>query len=352
MDSFERLAPEQHDSLPDVAEPAENPRLIGHRDEATRLATAYRSGHLHHALLLFGPRGIGKATLAYAFARHLLNYPDQDNAPDELVPLDTQSALFRQIASGAHPSLLHLTRPLDKDGKKFKTAITVDEIRRVSKFLSMTSHDGGYRVAIVDPADDMNVNAANALLKNLEEPPPRTLFMLVSHAPGRLLPTIRSRCQSIRLQPLGNEDLLSVLTATGEVLPADAAARGKIVELAEGCPRNALLMTRYGGMELTQALNDLLAARQPDIAGAYKLAEAVSSRDADIQFSILNEAVLDLIAKHARHAGDAGQANQAANLSDLWHEAREAIQQTTVYNLDKKQHVVGLLTRLRQHITH
>ncbi len=352
MDALERLAPEQHDTLPEVVEPAENPLLVGHGNEAARLTRAYRSGHLHHALLLHGPRGIGKATLAFAFARHVLSSPDPHSAPDELIALDAQSALFRQIASGAHPALLHLTRPLDKDGKKFKTAITVDEIRRVSKFLSMTSHDGGYRVVIVDPADDMNTNAANALLKNLEEPPPRTLFMLVCHAPGRLLPTIRSRCQSIRLQPLDSEDLQNVLVASGEIPPDDEAAGQKIVDLAEGCPRNALLMTRYGGMELTEALSGLLTAQETDIAGAYKLAEAVSARGADIQFSILNEAVLDLIANHAKRAGETGHTAQAAALSDLWHETREAIQQTTIYNLDKKQHVVGLVTKLREHISH
>ncbi len=109
--------------------------------------------------------------------------------------------------------MLHLTRPANEKTKGFKTVVTVDEIRRVNRFLSMTSHDGGYRVVIVDPADDMNVNAANALLKNLEEPPSRTVFILISHSPGGLLPTIRSRCQMVRLSPLGNDDLIAALSA-------------------------------------------------------------------------------------------------------------------------------------------
>src|SRR5690606_28916285 len=109
-----------------------------------------------------------------------------ESAPETLGDADISSPLFRQIASGSHPSILHLTRPFDEKRKVFRTVVTVEEIRRVNRFLSMTSHDGSYRVVIVDSADDMNANAANALLKNLEEPPARTIFLLISHSPGRL----------------------------------------------------------------------------------------------------------------------------------------------------------------------
>ena len=196
---FERIAPEQHDTLDGIPEPAENPHLFGHGEAASMLAAAYRAGKLPHALLFAGPLGVGKATLAFHLAYHLLKFPRHESAPAELAKPDPDSALFRQIAIGAHPSVLHLTRPANEKTKGFKTVVTVDEIRRVNRFLSMTSHDGGYRVVIVDPADDMNVNAANALLKNLEEPPSRTVFILISHSPGGLLPTIRSRCQMVRL---------------------------------------------------------------------------------------------------------------------------------------------------------
>lgn len=351
MISGERLSPEQFDTLPDVPEPAENPELVGHESDFRALVSAYRSGRLHHALLLHGPRGIGKATFAFAFARHLLAHPDNNVAPADRGEIDRDGALFRQIASGAHPGLLHLTRPLDKDGKKFKTAITVDEIRRVSKFLSMTSHDGGHRIVIVDPADDMNTNAANALLKNLEEPPSRAIFVLISHAPGGLLPTIRSRCQAIRLQPLSDSDVLTVLQALGESVPDDEAARLEISAQAEGSPRNALLMTRYGGLDLTQMLDELISAQKMDIPNAYKLAEAISARDAEIQFSILNDALLERIATHARQSGQQGQLRRSAMLADLWHETRDTIEKTAIYNLDKKQHVVGLITKLNTALT-
>ncbi|MEZ5811275.1 MAG: DNA polymerase III subunit delta' [Rhizobiaceae bacterium] len=348
MNAGERLAPEQHDTLPEIAEPAENPLLIGHRNEASGIASAYRTGRLHHAILLHGPRGIGKATFAFAVARHLLAHPDAASASESLVAPDPQSVLFRQVATGAHPGVLHLTRPLDRDGKKFKTAITVDEVRRVAKLLSMTSHDGSYRVVVVDPADDMNINAANALLKNLEEPPSRTLFILISHAPGGLLPTIRSRCQAIRLQPLAPDDVLAVLAALGEPVPEDEAARGEIVRHAEGSPRSALLMTRYGGLDLSQALDAVLSAPRFDVAAAYKLAEAVSGRDADIQFGFLNETILERIAARAGEAAMAGELRHAQALSGLWQETRETMRETGVYNLDRKQHVVGLIGRLRE----
>ena len=152
---------------------------------------------------------------------------------------DPASSLYRQVASGAHPSLLHLTRPFDEKNKKFKTALTVDEIRRVGRFLSLTAHDGGYRIVIVDPADDMNTNAANALLKNLEEPPSRTLFVLVAHSLGRLLPTIRSRCQIVRLQPLGDADLLAALAAIGKAPePGPAGRHAGCVPAAARAPRS------------------------------------------------------------------------------------------------------------------
>ena len=153
---FERIAPERHDTLDNVPEPSEHPYLFGHHEAADMLAAAYRGGRLHHAVVLAGPAGIGKATLAFRLACHVLANPDPAAAAARLAPPDPASQVFRLIAQDAHPSLLHLTRPPNERTKGFKTVLTVDEIRRVSRFLSMTAHDGGYRIVIVDPADDMN----------------------------------------------------------------------------------------------------------------------------------------------------------------------------------------------------
>ena len=342
----ERLAPEQFDSLPDAPEPAENPHLFGHAEAIDLIASAYRSGKLHHALLLTGPKGIGKATFAFHLAHHLIRHPGAAEAPDRFATPDPASSLSRQIASGAHPAVLHLTRPYDDKTKKFRGAITVDEIRKVARFLSMRSHDDSYRVVIVDPADDMNRNAANALLKNLEEPPARAIFLLISHAPGGLLPTIRSRCQVLRMSPLSVEDVDQVLKSFGSGLPADPAARAALTERAGGSARQAILMTQHGGFEITEAADKFLAQKRRDPAEAYRLADAVAGREQAVPFAILNEHLMDRIASEASLAAERGDARRAHRLAELFREANTAIVETETYNLDKRQHVVGLLNRI------
>jgi len=347
----ERLAREEHDTLPDIVEPAENPHLVGHDEGAAALASAYRDGKLHHALLLTGPKGIGKATFAFHLAHHLLRHPDSKIAPVTFSPPDPASSLSRQIASGAHPSILHLTRPYNDKTKKFATAITVDEIRKVSRFLSMRSHDDSYRIVIVDPADDMNRNAANALLKNLEEPPARAIFVLISHSPGGLLPTIRSRCQTMRMTPLGQPELGKVLASVGVRLQGEGATQAALAERAGGSARQAILLTEYGGLEIAEAADRFLAQRRRDPLDAYKLADATTGREREIQFDILNQHLLDRVADEAAAAALSGDARHAARLSELWQEASEAIAETVTYNLDKRQHVVGLLRKIGEALT-
>lgn len=342
----ERLAPEQGDSLEGVADPAESKRLIGHVNEAEGLVGAYRSGKLHHALLLTGPQGIGKATFAFHVARYLLENPDPGAERVPLGASDPNGQIFRQVASGAHPGVLHLTRPFDERGKKFKSAITVDEMRRVSRFLSLRSHDGSYRVIIVDPAEDMNRNAANALLKNLEEPPARVLFLLVSHAPGGLLPTIRSRCQVLRFQPLGRREIETVLEQSGVSLPTDAQARQALFDGAAGSARNAILHAEHGGSDIIAAAEAYLQSSRKDPLDAYKLADAVAGRDQEARFDIFNSHLLDRIAAQSAAAAMAGDTRRAARLAELWSEVRGTIVETSTYNLDKRQHVVGLLDRI------
>ena len=345
---FERIAPEQHDTLEDVPEPSENPRLFGHAQATAMLASAYRSDRLPHALLLAGPEGVGKATLAFHLANHLLKYPKAADAPAQLAGPDPASSLFRQVAIGAHPSVLHLTRPANDRTKGFKTAVTVEEIRRVNRFLSMTSHDGGYRVVVVDPADDMNTNAANALLKNLEEPPRKTVFILIAHTVGALLPTIRSRCQVVRLQPLSADELMAALAALGVPLPEDAAARQALAERAGGSVRSAIILTRYGGIEIAETIDRTVRARHLDVAAAHRLADAVAGRDRSMQFDIFNRQALDMLADAASAAALRSDTAAASRLSEGWNEARVAIAETETYNLDRKQHALTMIARLQE----
>jgi DNA polymerase-3 subunit delta' len=344
--TFTRIAPEQHDTLPEIPEPAENPVLFGHDGAAAMLGSAYRTGKLHHGLIFAGPRGVGKATLAFHLAHHILRHPVAEQAPAALQPPVPESSLFRLIAQGAHPSILHLTRPARDDRKGFKTVVTVDEIRRVSRFLSMTAHDGGHRIVVVDPADDMNTNAANALLKNLEEPPPRTLFVLIAHQLGRLLPTIRSRCQTIKLGPLDGDALAAVLSGFESGVPDDPGQRSALAERAGGSARNAILLTQYGGLEIATTVNRIAQSRAVGVSEAHRLADAVSGRDQAIQFDLFNDAVLDDVAAAARRAVEIGDTARADRLSELWQNVCATIADTQTYNLDRKQHVLDLLYRI------
>lgn len=340
---FERLAPEQWDSLPEIAEPRETRVFFGHDAIAMQLAEAHASGKLHHGLLFAGPRGVGKATLAFRLAGHLLGHGDPAKAPETISPPEPETGLWRQIATGGHPGVLYLSRPFDEKRKLFKTALTVEEVRRVGRFVGTTQHDGGWRVVIVDTADDMNAQAANALLKNLEEPPARTVFIVVSHAPGRLLPTIRSRCQFLRFSPLPDRDLADALAATGA--PIDTATLPLLLAKAGGSVREALLLLLNGGLELSAAADAILSGGRFDVAAAAKIADAVAGREETIQLDLLNRHLLDRIAGAARSAPNSVR---AAALAALWQEAREAVNVAEGFNLDKKQHVSGLLRRMHE----
>ncbi|WP_127523725.1 DNA polymerase III subunit delta' [Mesorhizobium sp. Z1-4] len=342
--SAAELAPRRHDSIDGVLEPAENPLLVGHRNVRHNLAKAFREGRLHHALLLAGPSGIGKATLAFHLARHVLTGAEQVPA-DDLQPSDEGSQLFRTVAQGSHAAVLHLTRPANERTKGFKTVVTVDEIRRVGKLLSLSAHDGGYRVVIVDPADDLNASAANALLKNLEEPPARTLFVLITHVPGRLMPTIRSRCQFIRLNPLADAEVAEAMTGLGLALPDSARDREALLQRAGGSVRDAILLTEYGGLEIANTIDTILQGKAFDLALASRLADAVTARDATIQFDMFNEHLLGAVsAAAARAAADSDTAN-AAGRAGMWGQLRDDIAATETYNLDKRHHVMTTLRK-------
>ena len=194
----DRIAGQRH--------PRETFRLVGQDAALGRASRAIRSGRPPQAWLIGGPPGIGKATLAYRIARYLLRMarPPKARKISSVAENDPVSA---QVKSGAHPGLLVLKRGANPETGKLMTILSVDEIRKLGNFFGLTSGAGGWRVAIVDTADDMNDNAANALLKLLEEPPPRAMLLLLAHAPARLLPTIRSRCQRLELRPLDDAAL-------------------------------------------------------------------------------------------------------------------------------------------------
>ncbi|MEP7455491.1 DNA polymerase III subunit delta' [Phyllobacterium sp. SB3] len=339
--------PATHDGIDGVPTPSANPALFGHAAIRNFLAQAYQSGQIHHALLFEGPQGVGKATLAFHLAGHMLKYAQPTEAPLSLATPDFGTAPYRQIATGTHLSILHISRPFDAKTGKFKTGIPVEEIRRVAHFLNRTSHDGAWRIVIVDPADDMNRNAANALLKTLEEPPKRTLFILISHSSGRLLPTIRSRCQSIRFEPLAKDDLSAALQAINldtQGLP-DA---DQLMAHADGSVRKAALLLAFGGLEISAAVDSILEKRVFDVPKAHALATALSGRDAEIQYDLFLEDLLARIAVKARLAAEQGNSGEANRWSLLWQDMQSEAREAAAFNLDRKQTVLIFLERVQR----
>ena len=268
-----RSAPEPNDSdrVEGFAHPRETFALLGQDVALARASRALRAGRPPSAWLITGAPGIGKATIAYRIARYLLAYGATDAGPEDLgVPQDNVAA--RQVAARSHPGLLVLKRAINPKTGKLMTVLSVDEIRRLADFFGMTSGAGGWRVAIVDTADDMNDNAANALLKMLEEPPSNAMQLLLSNTPGRLLPTIRSRCQRLDLRPLDDATLEKALA---HYLPdMTTGERASLARLSGGSIGAALtLATGDGGTLAAEADRLIDQAREPDLLALLALGD-------------------------------------------------------------------------------
>lgn len=291
------------DQIEGFAHPRDSIALLGQDAALARVSRALRAGRPPSAWLITGPPGIGKATMAYRIARYLLAYGATDAGPDDLSVSPDNSAA-RQVSAQSHPGLLVLKRAVNPRTGKLMTVLSVDEIRRLSDFFGMTSGAGGWRVAIVDTADDMNDNAANALLKMLEEPPAHALLLLLSNMPGRLLPTIRSRCQRLDLRPLEDAVLQQALM---RYLPEHGASeRAALARLSGGSLGAALTLATGDGADLAQEADRLIdQAREPDLLALLTLGEKLSRmRDGLDQFAgFLTESLVARIRARAHQDG-------------------------------------------------
>lgn len=282
--------------------------LIGHDAARAAFLEAWTSGRTHHAWLLAGPEGVGKRTFADRAALTVL-------AGAATLGVEDDHPAARLVAAGSHPDLKLIARERLDDGR-LRKEIVVEQIRALAPVLQMTPGLGGWRVVVVDPVDALNPAASNALLKNLEEPPRRTLFLLVSHAPGRLLPTIRSRCRALRFGPLDDADTRAVLVAGG-VAEVELAA---LADLAEGAPGRALRWAGLGVAGLQAELDALPGATPAEARGrAAALARSLSGKATQARY----EAFLELAPRTlARLATTRAGARLAATLA-LWEEARD-----------------------------
>jgi DNA polymerase-3 subunit delta' len=338
--------------------PEERAEWFGDPAAERTLLDAYRSGRMHHAWLIGGPKGVGKATLAYRFARFVFAHPDPRapavaGAADLALPANHPA--FRKVMARAHPNLLVLERPYDEKNNRYKSELTVDEIRRTVSFFGSTAGEAGWRIGIVDPADDMNPNAANALLKVLEEPPARSLFLIVGHAPGRALATIRSRCRRLDLAPLAAQAIVAAIGASrGE--GADAADLALVAQLAEGSLRRAILLIEGGGIETYRGFSSLMA-RLPriDMDAMHDLADRVSGRGNDDGWTGFRDMVAAWLNRRVRGANEpetaiplapAVLATPLESWAEVWENLRRSSELADEYNLDRKRTVLSILMTL------
>ncbi|HEY2540267.1 MAG TPA: DNA polymerase III subunit delta' [Stellaceae bacterium] len=347
--------------------PRSNPDLVGHEAAEHQLLRLFRTGRLPHAILIAGPRGIGKATLAFRLARFLLSQGRRGGQGTSVEPatsdetglaIDPGSGVFRRVASGGHADLLTIERAWDPRRGRLRSEIVVEDAREIAAFFRLSAAEEGWRIVIVDGAEEMNRNAANAFLKILEEPPDRALLILVSHNPGRLLPTIRSRCRRLVLSP-------PALPVAARLLrhyrtPLDNAEANAFCALSGGSIGRALELADAGGLELYRSLMELLASVPAmDVGRLHALADRLARADAEDAYRACEELLSRFL---ARLAGDAARARlsaeevvpgEAAAISRLSHGADPArwaalgqeietnFAAARELNLDKKQTLLG-----------
>jgi DNA polymerase-3 subunit delta' len=330
------------DRLAGAPHPRERFEFIGHTDAEAELLAAWQANRLPHAILLGGPQGIGKATLAYRLTRFVLS-----GGPRDVKNLSTPAdrPISRQVASLSHPDLLVLRRVKEEDKKSISQVIRVEDTRRITSFFGSTSAYGGWRVCIVDAVEEMNAASANAILKLLEEPPARSLFLLVSHTPGRLLPTIRSRCRRLTMKPLSNDEVMQTLSSLARDLPdLDPMQFSAAAEASQGSVDRALSLLLGGedGLEILEMTRQILG-RLPEIESGSIAALGDKLRGDNL--AVFAEAVEDWLAEAA--TGD-GEPSRLAQFAEAWEKVRRATATAEIYNLDRKPLVFQVFTVLSE----
>lgn len=333
--AYEEREPDQ---LPGIAPPEYTTDIRGHAAARDTLRERLAAGRLPGGVLLHGPRGIGKATLAFSFAREVFAATGDE----------TVTHVAAQVAAGAYPNLFVLRRAPKDSGKGYDTVIKADAVRTLIEQMHRTRGRSGHRIAILDAIDDCNTASANALLKILEEPPADTTFLLVSHRPGALLPTIRSRCIELALRPLAGPDVRAVLEAAGT--ETDPGTVERAVTLAAGSPRRGLEALQLGSADALEALRAWLAnpAAAPP-AARIALADLLAADKDGAQMRFARELIFDWLANEARDAAISGPRQRLASASELWEKAGHSLADADAYNLDMRQTLVALFDAIRRH---
>lgn len=346
----------------EIISPRNNCYLLGHEAEEKFLLESWRNNTLHNSWLISGIEGIGKATLAYRFARFLLNIDENKRESYTSLDVGENTPIFKQVANGSHPDMKVLERDYtDTDRRKIMKAIKegehlsdnelkdlkksafirVDDVRTINEFLSKHSSNDGWRVVIIDSIDDMNISSANAVLKILEEPPYKTIIMLISHNPNRLLPTIRSRCTKLLMKPLPDNVVASLLRRYRPNL-AEAEVK-KIAAIASGSIGKAINYSDHQALDLYEALCTLISAKDK-----FKIATLMdfctNAATNEETYSLTKELVLKFLSDNIHHCSD------VISLSEAWDTAIKTFDETERLNLDKKQALMNVIVNICKRI--
>jgi len=348
-------APRDSEDLPesDIAPGCPHPRsvysLLGHKDAEATFSTSFASGRMHHAWLLTGPAGIGKATLAYRMIRKVLGGSPLTTGGLDVPQTDPVSG---RVESLGHGDLLLLRKPYDHKLKKLRTEILVSETRRLQDFFSRKPAEGGWRVALIDSADDMNVSAANGVLKTLEEPPDKALLILLSSEPGRLLPTIRSRCMHLPLRPVPADEISQWLSSQG--FPSELA--GVAAKLSRGAPGKAFALAQ-SETEVLRPIQNLLGALPNGNAQLeHRIANSLAAPKSAAARKLFWECLIDIVSAQARYGavGEWSHAFGPLKLDrpqmfwlSLWDELQRLQRMEGGLNMDKTTVMLTALSSLR-----
>ena len=358
----------ESDRLEGCLHPRQTPVLLGQDPAQKRMLDIVRSGKMAHAWLLTGPEGVGKATFAYHLSRFLFKHPRADDIPAnaDTLHVSPDDRIFHQVAALGATDLMVLRPGFDDRRKRLRSEITVNEVRQVNRFFNHTAGSGGWRICIIDNADQMNVSAANAVLKILEEPPGQTLFLLISHTPNRLLPTIRSRCSTLVLDRLAETDIARIIDAQqNESLAIPTADRDILIRLAAGSAGRALMLAAGGGAAIYRDIQAIMSTLpRLDLAAGHALADRLGRHGADRQFDLFFSLLMDQIAamlrgqitgQSNRHSGDEEQMgappmtpSASRRWSGTWQKIMASRREAKTLNLNRKQLVLSTLFLLEE----
>ena len=337
------------DALPGAPHPRETRRLVGQDAAEAAFLEAYRSGRMPHAWILAGPEGVGKSTFAYRAARFVLANPDRAGAAVRgatTLDVHPDHPAARRILAWSHPDLHVLRRRAENEKKSVPTEISVAAARDAVSFFGSTAGEGGWRVLIVDAADELNRNSANALLKAIEEPPSNSLILLINHVSGRLLPTIRSRCRTLAFRPLSPAEIEAALLAADP--SGDTAAVRRAAAVADGSVRTAFRRLDERTLNVIDSVVSLLdalpALRRADI---HAMAEAISRREGAADFDAVMETVEDWLVRESRSRAGEGPA-RLAPLAEVWEKIGRASRDADSLNLDRRALVLTVFADLAE----